>query len=86
MQKLIKVEEIVGKKTEGEEEPEGKVIVGPNREVVVHSLGNNPFFLKQSFLIISTCLPEHFKALVPQSYFFIIEWIFLYAWTCLTSR
>ena len=49
MQKLIKLEEMVGKKQEGEEKPEGKVIVGPSGEAVKPlSSGNTPFLSSKS--------------------------------------
>ena len=35
---------MVGKKQEGEEEPEGEVIAGPSGEAVEHSSGSTPFF------------------------------------------
>ena len=35
---------MVGRKQEGEEEPEGEVILDPNGEAVEHSSGSNPIF------------------------------------------
>ena len=43
-QKLPKLEEMVGKRQEEEEEPEGEVILGPSGEVVECSSGSAPSF------------------------------------------
>ena len=43
-QKLSRVEEVVWKRQEEGEEPEGEVIVGPSGEAVVFSSGNTLSF------------------------------------------
>ena len=57
MQKLVKLE-MVGKRQEEEEEPEGEVIVGPSGEAVEQSLGNDlsflSFFSKTNYLFNHT--------------------------------
>ena len=56
MKKLVKLEEMVGKRQEEEEEPEGEVTVGPSGEAVEHSSGNTLFFSKSNYLFIYTLL------------------------------
>ena len=44
-QKLSRLEEVVGKRQEEGENPEGEVIVGPSGEAVLFSLSNTLSFL-----------------------------------------
>ena len=53
--KLAKLKEVVGESREGEEDPEGEVVVGPSREAVVYSSDNTPLLFFQQ-IISSTIL------------------------------
>ena len=62
MQKLVKLE-MVGKRQEEEEEPEGEVIAGPSGEAVEHSSGNTPFFLKIKLSFHLHCFTRIFSCM-----------------------
>ena len=67
--KLAKVEEMVGKSKE-EENPEGRLVVGPSGEAVVNSSGiAPPFLFSINYFINCSILP------FAVAYSFIIRWI-----------
>ena len=56
--KLAKLEEVMGEIREGEEKPEGEVVVGSSGEAVVYSSCNIPlFFFNKSFHQLYYTLP-----------------------------
>ena len=66
------------KRDEKEEEPEGKVVVGPSGETIVYSSGNIPLFL--SFFFMS------FHQLYFTTFYYIIlfhDWMDWYPESCL---
>ena len=75
MQKLVKLEEMVGIKLEGEEEPEGDIIVGPSGEGVQHSARCTPFFKFRLSLFFLTWTFSW--GTVPLGFFCMSELVFL---------
>ena len=70
--KLAKLEEMEGQiNRDEEEEPEGKVVVGPSGEAIVYSSGNIPLFFSLFFTSFHQYTVLHFTVLSS----FMIGWI-----------
>ena len=77
--KLVKLEEVVGGSREGEEEPEGEMVVGSSGEAVVYSSGNAPLFFLMNHFTNYTVLFHYLVNSHLESCFSFISWPILFA-------